>query len=118
MYEVMVKGDFSAAHNLRNYKGKCENVHGHNWLVEAAVSSDKLDENGLLIDFQELKKKLALILEKLDHKNLNDLSFFKTINPTSENIAKFVFDSLAKDSVTPKSVSVWESTSSCATYRP
>ncbi|MFH1752617.1 MAG: 6-carboxytetrahydropterin synthase QueD [Candidatus Omnitrophota bacterium] len=116
MYEVVVKSDFSSAHKLREYKGKCENLHGHNWLVEAAVSSKTLNKNGLLVDFRILKEKLKDILEELDHTNLNELDDFKKKNPTSENIAKYIFDSLKEEGVSPQRVSVWESDTSCATY--
>lgn len=116
MYEVVVKADFSSAHRLREYKGKCENLHGHNWIVEMAVSSKTLNKNGLLIDFRILKSKLSEILDDLDHKNLNDLEPFKKKNPTSENIARFIFDKLKKNGISPYRVSVWESDTSCATY--
>jgi len=116
MYEVLVRSDFSAAHNLRNYEGKCENLHGHNWIAEVALSSEKLNDNGLLFDFRVLKEKLKTILDELDHTNLNDLKYFKEDNPTSENIAKFIFDMLKKDGIKPQRVSVWESDTSCATY--
>ena len=116
MYEVAVKSDFSAAHRLRNYSGKCENLHGHNWMVEAAVSSKTLDRSGLLIDFKILKERLKKILDNFDHTNLNELTFFKRKNPTSENIAKFIFDMLKKEGISPQRVSVWESDTSCATY--
>jgi 6-pyruvoyltetrahydropterin/6-carboxytetrahydropterin synthase len=116
MYEVVVKSNFSSAHKLREYKGKCENLHGHNWLVEAAVSSKTLNKNGLLVDFRILKNRLKDILDELDHTNLNELPNFKKKNPTSENIAKFIFDRLKKDGISPQRVSVWESDTSCATY--
>lgn len=116
MYEVSVKSNFSAAHRLRDYEGKCENLHGHNWLVETAVSSGDLERNGLLVDFKILKSKLKDILERLDHTNLNELPYFKEKNPTSENIAKLIFDMLKDNAVVPRRVSVWESDTSCATY--
>lgn len=116
MYEVVVKSSFSAAHKLRDYTGKCENLHGHNWTVEAAVSSKTLDKRGLLIDFRILRERLKNILDRLDHTYLNQLPFFKKKNPTSENIARFIFDMLKKDGITPHRVSVWESDTSCATY--
>ncbi len=116
MFEVLVKSEFSAAHRLREYQGKCENLHGHNWSIEVAVSSKTLDKAGLLIDFRILKKKLNAILEDLDHKNLDDIAYFKEVNPTSENIAKYIFDRLKKDGITAHKVSVWESSTSRATY--
>ena len=116
MYEVTVKSNFSSAHRLRDYKGKCENLHGHNWTVEATVASKKLAKNGILMDFRLLKKSLERVLEGLDHTNLNDLAAFKSKNPTSENIAKFIFDSLNESGVPAGRVKVWESETSCAIY--
>ena len=110
---------FSAAHFLKNYKGACENLHGHNWKVELEVKGSKLDQTGLLIDFKELKKILKEILEELDHKLLNEKPPFNRINPSSENIAKFIFDKVSKKlppHVQVKSVTVWESEKACATY--
>lgn len=116
MYEVAVKSNFSSAHKLRNYNGKCENLHGHNWVVEIAASSRELDENGLLVDFKTLKAKLKKVIDVLDHTNLNELPYFKKSNPTSENISKFIFDMLKEDGITLKRVSVWESATSYASY--
>lgn len=116
MYKIKVEGFFSAAHNLRGYKGKCEELHGHNWRVEVAVSSNALDQTGLLMDFKALKKHLNSCLEKLDHKYLNRLPDFKKANPTSENIAKYIYDTLKARVKQISAVTVWENNSSCATY--
>jgi len=116
VYSVKVEGDFSAAHNLRGYKGKCEALHGHNWKVEAAVSGEALDKNGLLLDFHFLKARLNKALEKLDHKYLNKIPYFKKVNPTSENIARYLFDSLKPEIPGLAAVAVWESEYSVATY--
>lgn len=118
MYSVKIEGDFSSAHNLRHYKGKCEELHGHNWKVELAVSQNSLDKTGMLLDFRLLKEKLYLVLEGLDHKYLNNLPYFKKVNPTSENIARYIFDKVKSKGIRPKSVTVWENNSSCATYEP
>lgn len=124
MYKIKVISDFSSAHMLRQYKGKCENMHGHNWKIEARVASSKLDEAGMVMDFKELKRLLNAILDELDHKNLNELPYFKKINPTSENIAKYIYDQLAADdkrltgSDYKLKVTVWESDTSAATYGP
>ncbi|MCD6220945.1 6-carboxytetrahydropterin synthase QueD, partial [bacterium] len=91
MYEIKIIDEFSAAHRLKNYKGKCENLHGHNWKVEVVISGEFLDKTGLLLDFGILKEKLNFVLKKLDHKNLNRISFFYRTNPTSENIAYYIF---------------------------
>lgn len=116
MFEIKVFSNFSAAHRLRGYKGKCENIHGHNWRVAAAVSSDSLNKIGVAIDFKDVKKRLKDVLRSLDHKNLNALSYFKNVNPTSENLAKFVYERLKKKGLPVSSVSVWEAEDSKATY--
>lgn len=121
MYEVAVKSDFSAAHKLRGYGGKCENLHGHNWKIEVVVASAGLDKIGLVIDFKELKEKLAAVLRLLDHKYLNELDYFKKANPTSENIAKFIYDKLnskiKNQNIGLISATVGETETSYATYR-
>jgi len=116
MYRLKVEGNFSSAHNLRGYKGKCEDLHGHNWRVEITVASSELDEIGMLLDFKYLKKELNAVLEELDHKYLNKLVQFKIINPTSENIAKYIYDQLKAGIPLLNSVTVWENSASSATY--
>ncbi len=120
MYEILIKGDFSSAHNLVGYKGKCEALHGHSWKVEAMFEKEALNEIGISVDFTLLKAKLKIILKKLDHTYLNKIDVFKKQNPSAENIAKFIYAGL-KTSVKEKglflkSVSVWESETACATY--
>ena len=117
MYEIKIYSDFSAAHNLRNYRGKCENLHGHNWKVEATFDYKSLDKDGLAVDFKEVKALLKKVLERLDHSYLNKKRAFKKLNPTSENIAKFIYEELKKNNKDTTSVSVWENENSCATYR-
>lgn len=117
MYTVKVEANFSSAHNLRRYRGKCEELHGHNWKVEAVVRADKLDKAGMVMDFKYLKKKLNSILDKFDHKYLNDTAYFKKVNPTSENIAGFIYGNLKKEVPGLDSVTVWENDTSAATYR-
>lgn len=114
MYTVTVRTEFNSAHRLRDYRGKCENLHGHNWTVEATFGSKKLDKKGMVVDFTVLKKELNKFLEKLDHKFLNELKPFNKINPTSENIAKYIYDGMGK--FRPKRVTVWETPTSSATY--
>jgi len=116
MYSIKVEGNFSSAHNLRGYKGKCEDLHGHNWKVEAVVCSNKLDKIGMVMDFKLIKKALADILEKLDHKYLNKIGYFKKVNPTSENIARYIYDKLKPRIAQLVSVTVWENPTSLATY--
>jgi len=116
MYSLKVQGVFSSAHNLRGYKGKCEDLHGHNWIVEIVIKSAKLDTIGMVLDFKYLKKKLGLVLEEMDHRYLNKLVYFKKNNPTSENIAKYIYKKLIKQVPLLSSVTVWENSISAAVY--
>ena len=120
MYEILVKSDFSGAHNLRGYKGKCEGLHGHNWKIEARFEKEGLDDIGITVDFKILKSKLKATLKNMDHAYLNKLKAFKKKNPSAENIAKYIYDGLRTaikgKKLSLKSVTVWESDSSCATY--
>ena len=116
MFEIKVDSNFSSAHNLRGYKGKCEELHGHNWKVSVTVKGANLDKTGMLIDFKKIKFELNKVLDSLDHKYLNNITYFKKINPTSENIAKYIYDRLKKTLKYIKSVTVWESDTSSATY--
>jgi 6-pyruvoyltetrahydropterin/6-carboxytetrahydropterin synthase len=117
MYSLKVESYFSSAHNLRGYKGKCEKLHGHNWKVEAEVVKNQLDKLGMVFDFKYLKSELNKILEKLDHRYLNDIPYFKKVNPTSENIASYIYRNLKRVVAEIQSVTVWESDNSCACYR-
>ncbi len=116
MYSIKVESSFSSAHNLRGYHGKCESLHGHNWRIGVVAAREKLDKIGMALDFKFLKAKLNQVLEKLDHKYLNNLAYFKKKNPTSENIAKFIYDSLKPEVKSLISVTVWESDTSSSTY--
>ncbi len=120
MYELMVESQFSAAHQLRGYKGKCEKLHGHNWRVQVTVSYEKLNDIGIVIDFHELRIIANEVISSLDHSLLNEVFPFTEINPSSENIAKWIYDSVKKKihkkhcNIT--SVTVWESETSSASY--
>ena len=120
MYEITVTSHFSAAHRLRYLHGKCEELHGHNWKVEVSVGSNRLSKEGVVVDFGILKLKVGKVLKHLDHTYLNDLPYFSGIEPSSENIAKYIFDKLKPElkgyHVTLKKVTAWESETSCATY--
>jgi 6-pyruvoyltetrahydropterin/6-carboxytetrahydropterin synthase len=120
MYELMVESKFAAAHQLRGYKGKREYLHGHNWRVTVAVTAERLNEQGLAIDFHDLKKALRDVLDQLEHTFLNEIFPFTQINPSSENLAKWIYDTLAKklndDNIEVASVTVWESDSASASY--
>jgi 6-pyruvoyltetrahydropterin/6-carboxytetrahydropterin synthase len=118
-YRVKVTLYFSAAHRLRGYKGKCENLHGHNWKVEACIGSDKVMPDGMLVDFKRAKGMLKKVLSEFDHTQINNLPYFKKHNPTSENVAKYIFDAYKKKVKAPLalvSVSVWEAEGSQAEY--
>ena len=121
MYQVSVEQHFDAAHYLRDYHGKCENLHGHRFKVVVSLKATKLDEIGLAYDFVELKRHLVEILTQFDHTCLNDVPPFNKINPSSENIAMTIYDRiktrLSKE-VSLSSVEVWESPQSCVTYIP
>lgn len=120
MYRLTIQSHFAAAHNLINYQGDCENLHGHNWKVEVSVAARELDRAGLGIDFKVLKKETLQALDLLDHKYLNQVPPFTEISPSSENIARFLFETLAQrledGNVTMERVNVWESENACASY--
>ena len=123
MFEVSVERTFAAGHALRNYHGKCENVHGHNYRVQITVQGEQLDPNGLLVDFLELKRLTDKVIEYFDHRFINDLSPFDVLNPSAENIAKYFYDrvstGLSKEIPTRISqVKIWETDTSSAVYRP
>lgn len=120
MYELTVIYDFAAAHNLRQYEGECENLHGHNWNVEVTVATKKLNKIGLGVDFKILKRTLENILKRLDHKYLNEIQPFDKENPSSENIARYIFKQLQKEikdkNIKTARVKVWESENAAAVY--
>lgn len=120
MYELKIVSQFAAAHQLRGFEGGCEQLHGHNWKVEVFVSGEKLEEDGLLVDFRIIKEETEKLLDDLDHKFLNDLKPFETLNPSSENISRHIFEFLSKElnseNVKVSKITVWESDNACATY--
>ena len=113
MYKLNVTSNFSSAHKLDGYEGLCKNLHGHNWKVRIGIICKKIDDIGMTIDFGEVKKNLNEIMLMLDHTYLNELEYFKGINPTSENIAKFIYREMKKRVEVPyckmADVEVWES---------
>jgi 6-pyruvoyltetrahydropterin/6-carboxytetrahydropterin synthase len=121
MYEVTIIQSFSAVHLLSEIGGKCEELHGHNFKVEVTVGSPELNSEGILIDFRLLKKWLKDILDQMDHQHLNDLPFFKDKNPSSENIACFLYremqSKVADSGIKMLRVKVWESETAAVTYR-
>ncbi|MDQ6759317.1 MAG: 6-carboxytetrahydropterin synthase QueD [Acidobacteriota bacterium] len=123
MFEVSVEQTFAAAHALRNYHGKCENVHGHNYRVQITVAGQNLDENGLLVDFIELKALMGRVVDYLDHRFINDLPPFDVLNPSAENLAKYFHDEVSGGlkgelPVRISEVRIWETDTSVAVYRP
>jgi len=120
MYKLKVVTSFAAAHNLNNYQGECENLHGHNWRVEVSVTAKELDKAGLCIDFKILKAEAKELLNTLDHKYLNELNCFKGESPSSENISRYVYKELSSrlndGNVKVDMITVWESDFACASY--
>jgi 6-pyruvoyltetrahydropterin/6-carboxytetrahydropterin synthase len=119
-YELSIRTSFAAAHQLNGYEGVCENLHGHNWKVEVFVTTDKLNNIGIALDFKILKNKTEDILSILDHKNLNQIPPFQKINPSSENIARWLYQKLVEAlkgyDVKVNKVCVWETDKYCAAY--
>jgi 6-pyruvoyltetrahydropterin/6-carboxytetrahydropterin synthase len=120
MFELMVETTFSAAHQLKGYMGKCEHLHGHNWKVQVHVIAEMLNEIDIALDFNEIRKITNEVITPLDHNVLNEVFPFTEKNPSSENIAKWIYDSLIKkidnENVRVSAVTVWESETSSATY--
>ena len=120
MYHLTIITHFAAAHNLLNYQGDCENLHGHNWKVEVTVKTEDLDKAGLGIDFKVIKKHTKELMNYRDHKYLTDLDAFNGISPSSEHISKFIYDRLVDDlaeyAVSLEKITVWESDNAYATY--
>ncbi len=121
MFELTIIVDFEAAHCIRDYPGKCSRLHGHNWKVEVLVSGSKLNKLGMIIDFRELKEEVNKVIMTLDHYYLNETEAFSEINPTAENIAKYIFDELVSkpafsQDIKVRAIRVWESPHSAVTY--
>ncbi|HUA61162.1 MAG TPA: 6-carboxytetrahydropterin synthase QueD [Verrucomicrobiae bacterium] len=123
MFEITIEETFAAGHALRNYRGKCENVHGHNYRCHVTVAGEKLDEIGLLVDFVELKRVVHAVLDRMDHQWLNEFPPFDVLNPSAENMAKYIYDEVngslkTKEGVRVASVRLWETDTASAIYRP
>ena len=123
MYEVTVEAGFSSGHYLRNYRGKCENPHGHNYKVRVTLAGAALDEAGLLLDFKLLKQVMRPVIDRIDHQMLNDLEPFTRLNPSAENLARFFFDEtnrqlleMTAGRVTVKDCTIYETDTTTATY--
>lgn len=119
-YTMKIITDFAAAHLLRGYPGECSRLHGHNWKVEAEVTTRVLDDIGMGVDFKEIKRVTREVIGSMDHQNLNDLPPFDTINPTAENLAAHIFKALATqlndEHVQVNAVTIWETERACVTY--
>jgi 6-pyruvoyltetrahydropterin/6-carboxytetrahydropterin synthase len=124
MFEIAVEQGFASAHALRNYKGRCENVHGHNWKVRVVIQGEKLDETGMLVDFLDVKSFMGEILDRIDHQFLNEIPPFDVVNPSAENIAEYFYQEMKgklEDTPVPVRISevkIWETDIQSATYRP
>ena len=121
MYLIKVEEAFEAAHNLRGYDRKCANLHGHNWIIEVEVAGEKLNELGILVDFKDVKRELKKILDEYDHRYLNEIPPFDKINPTAENLARFIYDEfkankIFDDNAKLVAVTVFESPKSSVRY--
>ena len=118
MFELSIKGDIASAHFLRGYEGKCKDLHGHTWKIEVVIKSEQLDKIGMVADFAVVKKQLKDFLTVIDHVCLNDLEYFKEVNPTTENIAKYIYRNFGQviEPLTVNRVQVWESDLASVTY--
>ncbi|HXY04347.1 MAG TPA: 6-carboxytetrahydropterin synthase QueD [Terriglobales bacterium] len=123
MFEVTVEDSFAAGHYLRNYKGKCENPHGHNYKIRITLCGKELDKAGLLLDFKDLREMMKLVIERLDHQMINDIEPFTNLNPSAENLAKFFYDEAnqrleggTNGRVRVKNVTIFETDTTTATY--
>ena len=122
MFEVSVEETFAAGHSLRNYKGKCENVHGHNYRCQVTIEGADLDDIGLLVDFVELKRVVHGVLDRMDHQWLNEFPPFDVLNPSAENMARYIYQQVAeglkvREGVRIALVKLWETDTAYATYR-
>ncbi|HET9697946.1 MAG TPA: 6-carboxytetrahydropterin synthase QueD, partial [Terriglobales bacterium] len=123
MFEVSVEDTFASGHALRGYRGKCENPHGHNYKVQVTLHGERLDNIGLLFDFKDLKVAMNDIIDRLDHKFINDIAPFTDLNPSAENMAKYFYDEInvlledkTQGRVKVKQVKMWETDTTAATY--
>jgi len=119
-YRMKIVTDFAAAHQLRDYPGVCSRLHGHNWKVEVDVVASHLDKVGMGLDFADIKMATRELIGTLDHRNLNDLAPFDTVNPTAENIAAHLYQRLSKElndeRVKVDAITIWETERACVTY--
>jgi len=120
VFKVKISTHFAASHQLHGYEGVCRALHGHTWKIEVSILTDKLDEVGISFDFKALKDMTNVIIGRLDHKHVNDIPPFDEINPTAENLAKYIYDELKAmlpSDARMHKVTVWESDNYALTYR-
>jgi 6-pyruvoyltetrahydropterin/6-carboxytetrahydropterin synthase len=121
-YEISVQAVFAAAHNLRTYKGSCESLHGHNYKVKITIGCDRLDGDGMVYDFKDLKRITKEVADRFDHAYVNEVAPFTELNPTAENLSRYFFDEVSRrvadTRVTVTAVTVWETDIYSATYTP
>ncbi len=123
MYEVTVDAGFSSGHYLRNYHGRCENPHGHNYKVRVTLAGEALDQTGLLLDFKQVKQVMRPVIDRIDHQMLNDLEPFTEINPSAEHLARYFYEQTSEQlhdmtsgRVRVKNCTIWETDTTSATY--
>jgi 6-pyruvoyltetrahydropterin/6-carboxytetrahydropterin synthase len=120
MFVLKIVTDFASAHSLRDYPGDCSRLHGHNWQVEMMIAARKLNSNGIVIDFRDIKKQTKIVVKRLDHQYLNEIAPFDKLNPTAENLAKYFFDEVGQlintSDVKVKEVTIWETQRASVTY--
>src|SRR6478609_9415557 len=123
MYEVTVEDSFAAGHYLRDYKGKCENPHGHNYKVRVTLTGAALDKAGLLLDFKDLKEAMKHVIDRLNHQMLNEIEPFIQLNPSAETLARYFYDqtngrlkSLTSGRAAVKDVPIWETDTTTARF--
>jgi 6-pyruvoyltetrahydropterin/6-carboxytetrahydropterin synthase len=123
MYEITVEDTFAAGHYLRNYKGKCENPHGHNYKVRVTLAGKELDKAGLLLDFKDLREVMKHVIERLDHQMINDIAPFTGLNPSAENLAKYFYEetngrlkAVTQGRVFVRDVTIFETDTTTAKY--
>jgi 6-pyruvoyltetrahydropterin/6-carboxytetrahydropterin synthase len=121
VYELSIEETFAAAHKLRGYRGACENLHGHNWRVKADFGAEDLDRSGMVMDFRDLKTLLRAALQRLDHTYLNDVVPFDKLNPTTENLCRYIAEEVEKNlpgRICVRRITCWESEKSSASFTP
>ena len=120
MYILSIETTFSAAHQIKGHKGSCKRLHGHNWKVHVEICTDQLNDIGIAIDFKDLHKLTREILQEFDHQYINEMPAFKEINPTAENLARYIYEKMEQklpDPVRMIQVSLWEGEKNCVRFR-